>query len=189
MSELTADRLREIVSYNSETGEFTWLSRPVTHWCHKAWNAQWAGNVVGLTIARSSSHPGCKHYALIRLSGRAYGAHRLAWLFVTGVWPVAELDHRNNNPLDNRICNLREATHAENQRNKGPMSNNRLGIKGVSYSATRLGLKKYKAQIKHDKKTKHIGWFETAELASAAYVVVAQRLHGEFLHKSQKTEQ
>ena len=186
MAELTAERLKELVSYDPETGEFTWLPRPITHWCIHAWNRQWAGKRLYVSVQRS---PNCKFYALVRFGGRHYGVHRLAWLYTHGRWPADEIDHKDNNPLNNRIDNLREATHAQNQRNKGVMRNNRLGIKGVTFEATRRGPKKYKAQYTHERKHISIGWFTTAEEASAAYIAAVKNLHGEFLHRSLNTQE
>jgi hypothetical protein len=116
---------------------------------------------------------------LIRLLGKFYGAHRIVWVCCYGKWPTHEIDHRNNNPLDNRIENLREATHAENQRNKPPMSNNRLGVKGVCYDPKR---KRYRAQIKVDGKVRQIGRFKTLAEADAAYRAAATIAHGEFFY-------
>jgi hypothetical protein len=57
-------------------------------------------------------------YVYIMVRGRMYAAHRLAWLYVHGEFPKDEIDHINRIRGDNRICNLREATHKENCRNR-----------------------------------------------------------------------
>jgi HNH endonuclease len=176
--ELVQSRL----DYDPETGTFTWLPRPGTYRTTLAWNKQWAGKSVSLTISRSSSAPGLKEYALIRLLGRAYGAHRLAWVCHHGKWPDHEIDHRDRDPLNNRISNLREATRSQNQRNKGPMRNNSSGFKGVSFRAKRAGRKKYYAQINVGHTMKFLGWFATAEEASSVFSAFAKQMHGEFYH-------
>jgi hypothetical protein len=61
-----------------------------------------------------------------------YLGHRLAWLYMVGVWPDDEIDHWNRDPSDNRFTNLRDATHAKNGFNSGKRSNNSSGRKGVS---------------------------------------------------------
>lgn len=94
--------------------------------------------------------------------------------FLTGL-PL--VDHRNRNGLDNRRANLREATHAENMRNRGLGRNNTSGFKGVSWHTTG---KKWQAKIKVDGKGRHLGLFRTAEEAALAYDVAALELHGEF---------
>ena len=88
-----------------------------------------------------------------------------------------QVDHLNGNRLDNRRCNLRICTHAQNMRNKGAHPSNTSGFKGVSY-LKRSG--KWKAVIYSDKKQKHLGTFETPELAHEAYKRAAIQLHGEF---------
>lgn len=179
---LTVERLRQIMDYDRETGVFTWRARLVTHKCHKAWNAQWAGKAVRV-IESVSPGTRSKHFT-IRISGKHYGAHRLAWLHVTGAWPKHEIDHRDTDGQNNRFNNLREATHAQNQCNKGVMRNNSCGVKGVSYRPNRLGKKKYYAQINWQHKVRFLGWFATAEEGGEVYRAKAAELHGEFLHSS-----
>ena len=183
---LTAEYLRSRVMLEAETQRFIWLLHPGSANGNRAWDKQWAGKEVS---RRHVSAPSAHGYqtALIRLNGRWYAEHRLIWLFMTGAWPKNEIDHINGDPTDNRFENLREATHAQNQRNKGPMRNNLLGVKGVGYRRNR-----FYAQIsvgRRDdgrKKVCHIGTFGTIEEASAAYRKVAAEMHGEFLHESQK---
>ena len=87
------------------------------------------------------------------------------------------VDHINENKRDNRRCNLRMATHAENMRNKGVQSNNKTGYKGVSIHN---GTGKYIAMIGLNRKQIYLGLYETAEDAHKAYCEAARRLHGEF---------
>jgi hypothetical protein len=73
------------------------------------------------------------------LTGVLYREHRLAWLYMTGEWPTHEIDHINGDRVDNRFCNLREATASENRWNSRKRVNNTSGYKGVSWdSAKRL---------------------------------------------------
>jgi len=88
-----------------------------------------------------------------------------------------EIDHKNNDPLDNRRCNLRVCSHQENMFNRLINKNNKSGFKGVSfYKSTN----KYRSQISINKKIKTIGYFETAEEAHEAYCKKAQELYGEY---------
>lgn len=178
---ISAEVVRSRIAYDPDTGAMVWMPRPGTLPLTLAWNKQWAGKPVRLVVCHS---PGSKDYAIARLLGRWYGAHRLAWVCAYGMWPEHELDHINRDSLDNRLCNLRAATHADNQRNRGPMRNSKLGIKGVCYRAERLGRKKYYAQITHEYRVRYLGWFETPEEASAAYEKAARELHGAFYHKA-----
>ena len=86
---------------------------------------------------------------------------------VTGKDPVANIDHINGIRHDNRIANLREATHAQNCRNRVAKVG-RLEPKGVYLSRGR-----YHVKI-------GIGSYDTMEEASAAYERVARLLYGEF---------
>ena len=91
--------------------------------------------------------------------------------------PDMEVDHWNLNKLDNRRLNLRICTFSENQRNRGKLSNNTSGFKGVSWHKR---AHKFRAQIKLNGKQKSLGCYPTAEEASAAYVKAAHELHGNF---------
>jgi hypothetical protein len=150
---LNPERLRELLAYDPETGAFTWRV------------GQRAGKVAG------SVHS--KGYARIWVGGRSYRAHRLAWLYVTGAWPVAQLDHANGARDDNRFVNLREATNAENGHNR--KTNNPCGFKGV-----RQQKKRWCARIGKNGRRIFLGLFATPEEAHAAYVAAATEHHGEF---------
>jgi hypothetical protein len=116
-----------------------------------------------------------KGYLQISIRNRTYYAHRLAWLYVHGTWPVHQVDHINGNRTDNRICNLRLATPSENQCNMGVKKHSQVGIKGVAKVNNR-----YRAVIRKNCVRYHLGYFSTPEAASAAYSAAAARLHGDF---------
>ena len=91
---ISAERLREVLDYNPETGEFTWkiaTGRRVR-----------VGGRAGTVSA--------KGYIVIKVFNINYQAHRLAWVHVYGVWPEKELDHSNRLRSDNSINNLRLST-------------------------------------------------------------------------------
>lgn len=113
-----------------------------------------------------------------KLLGRSYYAHRVIWAMHTGTWPGDMLvDHINCNPLDNRIVNLRLATKAQNIYNRGADKRNSSGLKGVTFDP-KLG--KWKARIRANRKTQHLGVFTSPEDAYAAYRQAAPQFHGEF---------
>lgn len=152
---LTAERLRELVHYDPDTGIFT---RKEDRGGHKA------GEVMG-----SVSHRG---YMKIGVDMRRYYAHRLAWLYVFGEMPEV-VDHINGNTLDNRISNLRNVSQAENLQNiRRPSRNNRSGFLGVSRKR-----KKWTAALSLNNRTIRLGIFETKEAAYAAYVNAKRLLH------------
>jgi hypothetical protein len=152
-SELTAERLRELLSYGPTRGEFRWRRRDDAP---KGWNTKYAGTVAGVL-----SHG----YIVIRINKQPYLAHRLVWLYVHGRWPPNDIDHINGDRADNHIANLREATRQENNRNVGLRKNSTTGITGVHrYKRTR----KYQAYIAVGRKSIHLGCFSTLEEAAAA---------------------
>lgn len=113
--------------------------------------------------------------------GRYYakrGGHRLHRLVMRldmdGFNSPGMVDHINGNGLDNRRCNLRMCTPAQNIMNRGPLTQS--GLRGVVY--LRPGY--YRARIRIDGKRHDLGRFMTAEDAAAAYEVVAKMVHGEF---------
>jgi hypothetical protein len=157
---LTQERLKELLSYDPETGLFTWL---VTR------GGAQAGKVV--------THKEGSGYIQFTIDGKNYRACRLAFLYMTGEWPKAHVDHIDRDVANDRWLNLRDATRSQNKANSGVYSNNFLGVKGVNKPS--IG-KKYRARIQVDSKPKHLGYFDTPELARAAYLDAAKQYYGEF---------
>lgn len=155
---LTATRLRELLDYDHETGIFRWKTN--------------RGGVCERAVAGSLRKNG---YIMIRIDYRNYRSHRLAWLYMHGHWPIGEIDHINGITKDNRIINLREATHSQNLYNRALQSNNKSKMKGVSKSGGR-----WRATICINKRKIHIGCFLTPEQAHAAYCKEAIKIAGEF---------
>ncbi len=110
-------------------------------------------------------------------SGHQYFAHRLAWLWVHGDWPIMEIDHINGIRDDNRIANLREATRSQNLANAGRLPSNTSGFKGVSFSKS---VQRWHATITIGGKQKHLGYHDTAAEAHAAYLTAAKTAFGDF---------
>lgn len=154
---LTQQRLKDLLHYCEETGCFT---RRVT---------KRSGSVAGGLDD--------KGYIRIRVDGKRYRSHRLAWMYTHGYWPASELDHINGDRSDNRIANLREASRSENMRNQRVRSDNTSGHKGVYWSAHKS---RWVAQIADNGKLIHLGYFTDIDGAIAVYVAAAHRLHGAF---------
>lgn len=131
-------------------------------------------------IAGTLHHSGYIH---IRIGKHKYLAHRLAWLYVYGEFPKDMLDHINGIRDDNRICNLRGATHSENRRNMNVINSN-SGFKGVHFQGTDssgyIRNKPYKAIIGVNGKSIYIGSYYTPDEASLAYETYAKRQFKEF---------
>ena len=126
------------------------------------------------TTAGSKNKEG---YIMINVCGRTYPAHRLAWMYMYGSFPNVLIDHRDCNPSNNSIDNLRLATESQNRVNSRVRSNNTTGFKGVS---KQNGRDKYQAYIYANGSRVHIGMFDTAEEANDAVVKQREILHGEF---------
>lgn len=148
---LTAERLREVLNYEPDTGVFVW-------------KVQCGSRGVPGQVA------GCSHslgYRFLRVDGKAYKEHRLAWLHVYGQWPTGEVDHVDGCRDNNRISNLRDVSKSVNQQNlRGAKAHNKSGLLGV----TRRKSGGWCARIT-------IGTFDTPEEAHEAYIEAKRRLH------------
>lgn len=156
-SDLTAQRLRELVSYDLETGKFKFI--------------------VSRGSRRSGQETGCvrDNRVMIGIDGFIYEANRLAWLWVKGVWPLGLIDHIDGNPSNNSLKNLREASYEINAQNqRSAKINNKVGLLGVSQVGK---ANKWQATITIHKKKRYIGVFETPELAHYAYLKAKRELH------------
>lgn len=151
----------ESLSYDPLTGEFRWKTAGK--------NTRGVGTLAG--------HLHYTGYRYVKVSQIRFSCQRLAWLFHTGEWPNMHIDHINTNKSDNRICNLREATSAQNGFNNPMQPYNTSGYKGVSWSARE---KKYRAQITAYGKRNFLGLFDDPAVAAEAYKTAAAKLHGEF---------
>lgn len=156
-TEVTAEQVRAVLSYDKETGVFHWKTAPRA--------ARKAGAIAG-----GKNRQG---YFTIRVFREGYLSHRLAWLYVHGVWPAGDIDHIDGDRSNNRIANLRDVSRSVNLENrKGAKCTNKLKILGVSMQGDR-----FRAQIQVKGVKKHIGLYATAELAEAAYLAVKRSRH------------
>jgi len=103
--------------------------------------------------------------------------HRVIWCYMTGEWPVSQIDHIDGNPKNNKWSNLRLATNTQNSRNSGKPKNNTSGFKGVSFVSR---LNKYRATIMVNRKSIHLGCFSDVKDAALAYNEAAKSYFGEF---------
>lgn len=157
MSTLSQEQLQQLLAYCPETGAFTWVS------CQ-------APQVRPGSPAGSTRKDG---YVVIKVNGKAYKAHRLAFLYMTGRMP-AEVDHRDRNPSNNRWSNLRQASHAENSRNRTYANSTGMPCVGKERSG------RFRARVKVNGVRTRLGTYDTAEEAARAVVAAKQRMHGEF---------
>lgn len=158
-TDLTQEQVRAIFDYDDENG---WLIRKKDEF--------------GRVVNRPCGHkPSRSHgYGVVGIDGRRYLTHRIIWLLVHGTWPDEELDHIDQNKMNNRIENLRPATRAENCQNQGLRRNNSLGYSGVSWNKA---TKKFKAYIMVDNKEIYLGLFDIVEEAFLAYQLAKIKYH------------
>ncbi len=161
MNILTVERLKHLLFYDHETGDFTRLTRAAQK------------TKIG-DIAGGKNECG---YIRIRVDGKKYRAHRLAVFYMTGKWPVKEPDHRDLNKGNNRWNNIRLGTRSQNRANTRPPSNNTSGFKGVYWRPKK---KFWYAAIGVNNKKKFLGQFDCPAAAQFAYVVAADKAFGEF---------
>jgi hypothetical protein len=160
-TDLTLARLRELLIYEPEIGLFRWLQRK--------------GGMISGDVAGGSTPYG---YVTIGIDGRRYMAHRLAVLYMTDAWPIADVDHVNGERADNRWANLRQATRRQNLGNMKLRPVSTTGFKGVIYEARRC---KFRADIRcGGGKSRYLGRFDTALEAHEAYMAAAREIFGEF---------
>lgn len=147
-TKLTQKRLKEVVRYDRRTGNFYWKVST-----GKAKRGELSG------------HTDTNGYTKISIDGVKYFAHRLAWLYCFGVWPVANIDHIDRCRSNNKLKNLRDVSQAINGLNGPIRKNNRSGYTGVSYDARRSN---WVAYITRSRRKKHLGAFDTCAQAAKA---------------------
>lgn len=148
---LTQERLKEVLDYAPETGVFT---RKVS------------GAVAGGNDGRG--------YVRLRVDGKKYKAHRLAWFYVYGTWPNGQIDHINRVKSDNMITNLRDVDNSCNKMNNYlARKDNAIGVLGVS--RRKCG---YVARITSNGETITLGTFKCVSDASDAYLEAKKIYHG-----------
>jgi len=163
----------EFFTYDPATGCLTWKFRDRRQFqtlrSFGIWNTRYSGTIAG--------HPSKAAKAVkITLLGKSAKAHQVIWSMIHGQVPHGYvIDHINGNPFDNRLCNLRLATHAENMWNVKRSAANKTGFKGVTYHAGR-----FVAKLRVNKELKYLGRYKTAEEAYSVYVENAKKYHGEF---------
>lgn len=155
--QLSRKYLQSILHYDPSTGVFTWV-------VDRQYNSL-AGSRAGC-VNKSDGRRYIKVHCV------RYAESILAWFYMTGRWPRLHVDHKNGDKACNRWDNLRQASVTNNMGNSRP----RAALKGV----TRVRTGKYTAQIQKSMCKMHLGTFDTAEEAHAAYAAAAKRLYGEF---------
>lgn len=166
---LKADDIKRLLIYDPSSGHF-------------AWNVRRRNRRIGTRAGFVQS----RGYIQIRVQGSFYLAHRLAWLYMTGNWPVAVIDHIDGDVTNNRWENLRSATQSQNLANSRKQRASRgrpcsSPLKGVSLCKA---TERWRADIRVGNKQVWLGRFDSQEEAHAAYVRAAKRAHGDYARTS-----
>jgi hypothetical protein len=162
--------------YIPETGDLIWKERTLEDnkgtqpYAWKRWNSRFSGKLAGCEREKGS-------YVVINVGDKSNKyAHRIVWEMHNG--PIVgnmKIDHINGVRSDNRIENLRIASHSNNLFNRSFQKINKLKLKGVHRHKD-----KWRAAIQFNRKQKHIGIYLTKGLAALAYAKAAMRYHGDF---------
>lgn len=158
---LTQEKLKSILLYDSDTGDFIWIK-----------------SIKGTRgIGKKAGTVTNKGYVDVCINGKKYGLHRLAFLYKTGSIPKT-VDHINGIKSDNRWDNLRECSLIENALNS-PIVRSKSGFKNVYHDPR--GVKKWAVVVFDVKGNKHcIGYYLTPEEGNVAAIAARERLQGEF---------
>jgi hypothetical protein len=159
---ITREELLIYLRYEPSTGLFTWRAHP---------QRSRVGQLAGTTNKQG--------YVIITINKKLYKAHRLAFLFMTGEFPNSNLqvDHIDGVCDNNRWCNLRIATAAQNQHNSKIAINNSTGVKGVSFNKR---TNKYAVDVRLNKQHNYLGEYATLDEASKVAKSARLQLHGNF---------
>ena len=166
---MSQEYLKELITYDPDSGEVRWKVK-------KSGNTK-IGDIVGRTKTDG--------YRGVTIDRKEYCLHRIIWMFVYGYFPSVVLDHINGVKGDNRLCNLREATFSQNNQNRGMMSNNTSGYRGVCWIKSN---RKWRASISIKGKPKHIGLYSTKEEAFEAYLVAIKNIDDGFYDTKEVTK-
>lgn len=162
--ELPIETLRELLSYDPETGVLTWKYRELnwfkTESAFKSWNTKYAGK-----SAFTAFHD--EGYKQGRIFNKTYKAHRVGYAIHYGEWPKDQIDHINGNKADNRITNMRAVNNQENSRNSSKRNDNVSGFTGVFWHKQ---INKWRSKIRADGKDIHLGCFDCKLDAIAARI-------------------
>lgn len=150
--ELAYSRLTEVLAYEPSTGVFTWIEPP-----HPAKNYL-VGSKAG-TVNQFG-------YRVIRIDGIIVPAGRLAWFYMTGQWPLGQVDHENRNRDDNRWKNLRDLTPSQNQHNRG--------FSGVSWLSSK---RRWRVVLRLEGQSYYGGLHRCFGAALAARNALKRKLH------------
>ena len=152
------DRITEVRRKPIPDGIFEYL-----RYCGETGKIYWVKN---RTKAKAGSEAGYLNpdgYRRVQF-GSLMMTHRVVWLLIHREWPDGEIDHIDGDRTNNRIENLRVVTQSQNMRNKKSQSSSSSGRNGVHYDSR---CRKWRVQIRMNKKVHHLGLFESKDIAAS----------------------
>lgn len=171
--------LRQLLRYEPGSGKLFWKERLLADFPSareaKRWNTRYSGTQA------FTSRDGNGYYSG-SVFGQSHRLHRVAWAIHHGIHADGEVDHINMDRSDNRILNLRCASHSHNQWNRRAYASNTSGHKGVSWHKA---TQKWLAKIKVNGSDRHLGVFASVIDAADAYDRAAAEMHGCFARPNQ----
>jgi hypothetical protein len=165
MSELVAEEARKIFHYDPIAGTLAW--------------AETLSNAapIGKVCSSKNGHG----YVAVKVYGKSYAVHRIAWMIMMGSFPPVSIDHINRDRADNRWANLRLATTTQQCGNTVRTDGKVTGVRGVRACGKSFQARiRMKNQQTGKSQMVHLGTFPTIELAKAAYDAIAKDYFGEF---------
>jgi len=178
----SSEFLNSILMYFPDTGDLRWREREITGYSFRLTNVfkNRFGKIAGTLSKKKDGTP---HAIRVRIVGegisRSAVAHRIIWKILGREVPDGMvIDHRDRNPWNNRLDNLRLATWSQN------LSNSERGMKTKRDPSLPRGidwhprLKKYRVQMMIGGKKAHIGVFKDIEEAKSAWKVQADKEFG-----------
>lgn len=124
-------------------------------------------------------HPGANGSAYAARTVQRLGRKRKILMHreILGAPAGVVVDHVDSDGLNNRRSNLRLANAAGNSRNRRSAVGSTSRYLGVYWDAPR---QKWRAKIKHERRSRELGRFDCEADAARAYDAAAVALHGEF---------
>ncbi len=150
------ERIRDTLHYDLDSG---WFIRTKAL-SHSTKVGERAASIV--TPSRNRSSYRHIEFSDKDLGRRALHEHHIAWYFMVGEWPTFEIDHRDQDGLNNRWENLRPADASQQQLNSNLRSDNKTGVKGVWWDRAQ---NRFRAQISVNGKLIQLGGFPTIDEA------------------------
>jgi len=143
---------------------------------YKDGNLYWKQNTGRARIGNVAGHKRTTGYVMIKINKKDFLAHRVIFMMHKGYFPKL-IDHIDGNPSNNKIENLREASHSENGHNAKLNKNNSIKLKHICLNKRK---DKWQVQMFIDNKNKSFGEYYDLEVAKFVAETMRHKYHGQF---------